>query len=367
VTTRLAALLLALIAILPARAANAAAYILIDVRSGAVLAADNAHQVWYPASLAKLMTAHLAFRALEMGALRLTSPVVVSANAAAEPPSKMGYRAGTILTVDNALKMMLVKSANDIAMAVGETIGGTEAGFVALMNAEARRLGMNSTEFRNPNGLPQSGQVTTARDLAVLARAILLDHPQYSDYFGYTAILAGGTVMPSQNDLLERYPGATGMKTGFICSSGYNLVASAERAGQGLIAVVLGATSSEERARLAAALLDQGFLARGAYSQAVDTYVGASPSPTPADLRSVVCAEGLPPDGNIEAGSDDPNSSLGPRVAIMQPVQVSTGGADAQAPAIAFGVPLPRPRPASPLGYIPAGPMQLGPGFGRGP
>lgn len=349
------------------RAANAAAYILIDVRSGAVLAADNAHQVWYPASLAKLMTAHLAFRALEAGALRLTSPVVVSANAAAEPPSKMGYRAGTILTVDNALKMMLVKSANDIAMAVGETIGGSEAGFVALMNAEARRLGMVSTEFRNPNGLPQSGQVTTARDLAVLARAIILEHPQYRHYFGYTAILAGGTAMPSQNDLLERYPGATGMKTGFICSSGYNLVASAERQGRGLIAVVLGATSSEERARIAASLLDQGFLARGAFPQAVDTFMGASPTPTPADLRSVVCADGLPPDGNIEAGSDDPNSSLGPRVSIMQPIQVSTGGADAQMPAIAFGVPIPRPRPAGPLIYSPAAPIPLAPDFALRP
>jgi D-alanyl-D-alanine carboxypeptidase len=165
----------------------------------------------------------------------------------------MGYRAGTVLTVDNALKMMLVKSANDIAVAVGETIGGSEAGFVALMNAEARRLGMVSTQFRNPNGLPVSGQMTTARDLAVLARAILLGYPQYRAYFGFSAILAGGAVMESQNDLLARYPGATGMKTGFICSSGYNLVASAERGGRGLIAVVLGVTSSEQRARIAIA------------------------------------------------------------------------------------------------------------------
>ncbi len=354
-------LLAAIAAILPARAANAAAYILVDIRSGTVLAADNAHQIWYPASLAKLMTAQLAFRALEAGALRLTTPVIVSANAAAEPPSKMGYRAGTVITVDNALKMMLVKSANDIAMAIGETIGGNEAGFVGLMNAEARRLGMGSTQFRNPNGLPENGQVTTARDLAVLARAILLDHPQYSAYFGVSAILAGGTVLPSQNDLLERYPGATGMKTGFICSSGYNLVASAERGGRGLIAVVLGATSAEERARIAAGLLDQGFATPGAFGRPVDAFVGNSPTPTPADMRSVVCAAGLPPDGNLEAGSDDPDSSLGPRVAIMQPVPVSTGGADARAPALAFGVPVPPPRPGGPVLYTSPAPIPLTP------
>jgi D-alanyl-D-alanine carboxypeptidase len=263
--------------------------------------------------------------------------------------------------------MMLVKSANDIAVAVGETIGGSEAGFVALMNAEARRLGMVSTQFRNPNGLPVSGQVTTARDLAVLARAILLGYPQYRAYFGFSAILAGGAVMESQNDLLARYPGATGMKTGFICSSGYNLVASAERGGRGLIAVVLGATSSEQRARMAAGLLDQGFNSFGAFRQAVDSFVGSSPSPTPADMRSVVCAAGPPPDGNLDAGSDDPNSSLGPRVAIMEPIAVSTGGADQSRPNLAFGVPLPKPRPTGPLIYNSAGPIPLGPTFPPGP
>jgi D-alanyl-D-alanine carboxypeptidase len=359
---RLAFLLSLLVAVLPARAvAGAGAYIVVDVRSGAVVAQENAHQIWYPASLAKLMTAHLAFQALEAGALRLTSPVVISANAAEQPPSKMGYRAGTVLTVDNALKMMLVKSANDIAMAIGETIGGSEAGFVALMNVEARRLGMVSTNFRNPNGLPVSSQVTTARDLAVLARMIVLQHRDYSDYFGITAILAGGTVLPSQNDLLERYPGATGMKTGFICSSGYNLVASAERAGRSLIAVVLGAVSPEERARTAAALLDRAFLSSG-FGPAVDAFVGPSPDPRPAEMRSVVCAAGPPPDGNLEAGSDDPNSSLGPRVAIMQPVQVSTGGADAAAPNLAFGVPLPKPRPGTPFIFNAATPIPLPPG-----
>ncbi len=176
----------------------------------------------------------------------------------------MGFKVGTVLNVDNALKMMLVKSANDIAMAVAETVGGSQAKFVARMNAEAARLGMASTHYDNPNGLPDNGQLTTARDLAVLASAILADFPEYASYFEIPAIKAGKRVLRSQNKLLEHYRGTTGMKTGFICASGYNIVASARRNGRTLVAVVLGAPSASDRNELAARLLDRGFAANDA-------------------------------------------------------------------------------------------------------
>jgi hypothetical protein len=160
----------------------------------------------------------------------------------------MGFSVGTVMNVDNALKMMLVKSANDIAVAVAETVGGSEPKFVEMMNAEAARLGMASTHFSNPNGLPDSGQVTTARDLAVLARATWVEFPEYREFFRIPAIKAGKRILRSPNRLLEEYRGTTGMKTGFICASGFNIVASAERNGRHLIAVVLGATSSGQRA-----------------------------------------------------------------------------------------------------------------------
>ena len=157
--------------------AQSAAYIVVDAGSGMVLGQRDADKVWYPASVTKLMTAYLTFRALKTGQLKLTSPVIESANALAEPPSKMGFAVGTSMTVDNALKMLLVHSANDIAVALAETVGGSEARFVGQMNGMARSLGMNSTHYDNPNGLPSPGQLTTARDLAVLARAICSNTP----------------------------------------------------------------------------------------------------------------------------------------------------------------------------------------------
>ena len=182
---RLALLLAALFVFLagPVRAATDPAYIVIDVGRGVVLNHHDSDKLWPPASITKLMTAYLTFKALKAGQLRMTSPVLVTANALAEPPSKMGYKVGTVVTVDNALKMLIVRSANDIAVAIAETVGGSEARFVEMMNQEARRLGMNATNFVNPNGLPAAGQVTTARDLAVLSRAAWMEFPGVSRVF----------------------------------------------------------------------------------------------------------------------------------------------------------------------------------------
>ena len=171
----------------------------------------------------------------------------------------MGFRPGTQVTVDNALKMMLVKSANDMAVVLAEGVGGSIDGFSALMNQNAQRLGMTQTSYVNPNGLPADGQITSARDLAILARAIIRDLPEYEYFVHIPSIRFGRRVTQNFNKLIGRYPGADGFKTGFICASGYNLVASATRNGKRLIAVVLGASSGQARAVRAAQMLERGF------------------------------------------------------------------------------------------------------------
>ncbi len=174
---------LALAGVSFANSAFANPAILFDLATGKVLQHQETFQRWYPASLTKLMTAYVTFRAVATGELALTSPIEMTAHAAAEPPTKMGFKPGSIITLDNALKMMLIRSSNDIAMAVGENVGGSEDAFVQRMNAEAQRLGMTGSHWANPNGLFAADQYTTARDLALLVRAIRTEFPQYAPYF----------------------------------------------------------------------------------------------------------------------------------------------------------------------------------------
>jgi D-alanyl-D-alanine carboxypeptidase len=239
--------------------AGAEALLVIDSESGKVLFAQNAGQPWYPASVTKLMTAYVTLRAVKEGRLNLDTPLVVSSNAAAQAPVKMGFAVGTIVTVDNALKMLMVKSANDMAVVLAEGVAGSIENFADEMNANARGLGMVQSSFVNPNGLPADDQITSARDLAILARALIRELPEYDYYWHLPGIRMGKMVRWNYNTLIGRYPGADGMKTGFICSSGFNLVASATRNGRRLIAVVLGAPSSAARALKAAQLLERGF------------------------------------------------------------------------------------------------------------
>ena len=239
--------------------AHAEAKLLIEAATGKVLLSENATYPWYPASVTKLMTLYTTLRTVKDGAVTLATPLVISRNAAAQQPTKMGFKVGTIVTIDNAMKMMMVKSANDIAVAIAEGVGGSIAGFADMMNANARRLGMTQSNFVNPNGLPADNHVTSARDLAILARALILEFPQYDSYWHIHSIRYGKRVIKNYNSLLDRYPGADGMKTGFICASGYNLVASATRNGRRLVAIVLGAYSGATRAQEAAQLLERGF------------------------------------------------------------------------------------------------------------
>ena len=250
---------LAVGALLAPRDAHAEALLLIEADSGKVLQAENATIPWYPASVTKIMTAYVTLKAVKDGKITLDTLLTVSPTAASQSPSKMGLRPGTQLTVDNALKMMMVKSANDMAVVLAEGLGGSIDGFSAMMNDTAKKLGMTQTNYVNPNGLPADGHVTSARDLGILARSFLRDLPEYEYFVHIPAIRFGKRITPNFNKLIGRYPGADGFKTGFICASGYNLVASATRNGRRLIAVVLGANSGTARAVKAAQLLERGF------------------------------------------------------------------------------------------------------------
>ncbi|HEV7634188.1 MAG TPA: serine hydrolase [Bradyrhizobium sp.] len=251
--------LVAALVIVAPRLGHAEALLVVEADTGKVLEAQNATYPWYPASVTKLMTAYVTLKAVKEGRLSLDTVLTVSPVAASQSPSKMGFRPGIQVTVDNALKMMLVKSANDMAVVLAEGVGGSIDGFSAQMNENAQRLGMTQTSYVNPNGLPADGQITSARDLAILARAIIHDLPEYEYFVHIPSIRFGRRVTQNFNKLIGRYPGADGFKTGFICASGYNLVASATRNGKRLIAVVLGSSSGRARAVKAAHLLERGF------------------------------------------------------------------------------------------------------------
>jgi D-alanyl-D-alanine carboxypeptidase len=274
-----------LLATAPAKATPS---LVIDQDTGAVLSMQDATEPWYPASLTKLMTAYVVLDEIRAGRLSPDSLVVLSANAARQAPSKMGFRPGTVLTVDNALKMLLVKSANDIAVTLAEGIGGSVEGFAEMMNRSAQRLGMADSHFENPNGLPNLAHHSSAQDLAILARALLTEFPDYRDYFGIGAIALGGHVFHTYNGLLGRYPGVDGMKTGFICAGGFNTVVSAQRGGRRLIAVVLGQPSASVRSVVTANLLDKAFAASSWGS--LSTLTGlARVGGAPPDMHAEIC------------------------------------------------------------------------------
>ena len=263
--------------------------IVIDVRTGRVLEHEDAFRKWYPASLTKLMTAYVTFKALKSGRLSLDSEVVMSKKAADQPPSKMYFKPGSKLTMDSALKILLVKSANDVAVAVGETVGGSLDQFVAMMNSEAERLGMTSTHFINPHGLPGQGQYTTARDLAILALQLKREFPEYAGYFSLEGINTGKKNYPNFNMLIGRFEGADGMKTGFICAAGFNQVSSATRNGRTVISVVLGSDSLAGRADDSADLLQKGLTIPANRGVPLASLASYGDTATVNDLSDEIC------------------------------------------------------------------------------
>lgn len=283
----LASAILAGVAAGPAGLAPAAAgpALLFDADNGKILYTEDQDNLWYPASLTKIMTTYLAFEALKTGRLKPEQQIPVSEKATLQEPSKVGLPAGATLTVDLAIKALIVKSANDVAVMLAEAIGGSEEGFVTQMNNTAKRLGMTRTRFVNANGLPAPEQVTTARDLARLSRAVMQDFPEHSALWALPEVRIGKIKLTTHNHLLKTFEGADGIKTGFICDAGFNVVSSATRDGRKLIAVVLGEPSGRERSIRAASLLDYGFQAHG-WKQLFNTSTIDS-LPIPDDAKGV--------------------------------------------------------------------------------
>jgi len=264
--------------------------LLLDIDTGAVLYEEDAGAPWHPASLTKLMTAFVAFQAIAEGRVALDTPVTISQHAWNQAPSKSGLKVGSALSMQDALYVMLVKSANDVAVAIAETVGGSEKTFVDEMNATAIKLGLTNTHYVNANGLHQEAQVTSARDLAVLALYIRQLYPQYLPIFATEAVKLGKANLETNNDLLTHFAGTTGMKTGFVCASGLNIVATAERNGRSLMAVVLGGSSARERGEMTAELFLRGF--SGALPGTGKSILQvANVAGAPADMRSLLCGK----------------------------------------------------------------------------
>lgn len=265
--------------------------LLIDMTTGEVLYEEDAGHPWHPASLTKLMTAYLTFEAIAEGRVRLDTPVIISAHALAAPPSKIGAPVDTAYALEDALYLLIVKSANDIAIAIAETVSGTETQFVAEMNRAAYEMGMSATHFVNPNGLHDPAQVTSARDLAILSLAIRSRYRQYDGLFETGSVKLGKARLRSYNSLLTHFRGTTGMKTGYVCSSGLNIVATVQRQGRSLMAIVLGGSSSRERGELAAEMVVNGLSGRirggGKNVVSIVNRIGLSPS----DMRPFICGK----------------------------------------------------------------------------
>jgi D-alanyl-D-alanine carboxypeptidase (penicillin-binding protein 5/6) len=235
------------------------AAIVVDANSGEVLYSRNADSQRFPASITKIMTLYLTFEALASGRLRLNDTITISPHAARMAPTKLGLKAGETITVDDAMRAIAVKSANDMAVALAEKLGGDEERFAALMTLRAQELGMTNTRYVNASGLPDSRQISSARDIALLSRSVMRDFPQYYSYFGLHEFTFRGVTISNHNHLLDSMPGVDGLKTGFTNASGYNLAVSGVRNGHRLIAVVMGGNTWKARDNNAVELLQTGF------------------------------------------------------------------------------------------------------------
>ena len=235
-------------------------YVVVDVATGETLLERNAGAFWHPASLTKMMTLYIVFEELKSGRLTLGSAMTLSAVARAMPPSKLGVAPGQVITVEQGIQSLVARSANDVATGFGELISGSEAAFAVRMTETAARLGMNGTQYHNANGLPDPQQVTTARDLAILGIALITKFPEYYGYFHTQEFMLGKTRVGPGIKFLELYaPYADGLKTGFICSSGFNIVGSAVRDGRRLVAVALGFRRADLRDEFIVRLFDEAY------------------------------------------------------------------------------------------------------------
>ena len=323
------------------------AEIVVDVNSGAVLLASNADSLRHPASLTKIMTLYLLFERLEAGALKLNTPLTVSAHAAAQAPTKLGLKPGQSIEVEDAIKAIVTRSANDIAVVIAEAIGGDEDTFAQMMTRKARALGMSRTVYLNASGLPDDAQVTTARDQALLGRAIQDRFPRYYGYFSTTGFRYRGSVIANHNRLLGRVAGVDGIKTGYTRASGFNLVTSVRRGNRQLVAVVLGGRSAGLRDARMRNLIDETIVT--ASTKRTSTMIAEAPPPPPprspmqriaAAVISPAKADSAPtaaiPTPRAAPGSSDPLQPIPVRTVSVKPGSIKTaslGPAPEQAPA----------------------------------
>lgn len=331
----------------PASAAQYAA-IVIDMRDGSVLYEHHADRRQQPASLTKMMTLYLAFQAVESGQLKLDQKVRVSRNAARQPPSKLYLNEGQWITIRSLIRASAIRSANDAAVALGDAIAGSEREFARLMTEKARQLGMRHTTFKNANGLTENGHLSTPRDMAILARHLRFDFPEYWNVFGRRSTYAAGKqVWNTNRRLLSSYRGADGIKTGYTRAAGYNLAASARRGAEHVVAVVFGGHSSAWRNARVAELLDKGFARARTHVAKVPPTAGgvqvaAAPLPpakpgapaTGLEMLARVIA------GEAQAATPRSDSAVAPLYSAaprVRPGATLAGEAD--------GIPLPEPRP----------------------
>jgi D-alanyl-D-alanine carboxypeptidase len=300
-----------------------------------VLYAEDQDDQWFPASLTKILTAYLVFEAIRDGKLDLQDKVKVSEPAFSQPPSRLGLPVGAEITVEVALQALIVKSANDAAVMLAEAVAGSQEAFAERMNATAKRLGMTRSNFVNANGLPDAEQVSTARDLARLTIAVVRDFPSYAHLWAMEEMRFGKRVMRNHNPLLRSYEGADGMKTGFICDSGFNLVASASRNGQKLVAVVLGEVTGGERSTRAANLLEHGFQTLGWKAlfgtESLDTLPLAADAKSAVSIRQSVKAWACGTAGRRTVRAK--NKNKGKRTAAAAAAKAKAGSAPAKAKA----------------------------------
>lgn len=308
-----------------------AASIVVDVKTGRVLHGQNEDAPRIPASITKVMTLYLLFEQLERGRLQLDSELRVSANAAAQAPSKLGLRAGSTIEVEDAIKALVTKSANDVATVVAENIGGSEEEFARMMTARARSIGMGATTFRNPHGLPSSPpNMTTARDLATLGRAIQDRFPRYYAYFGTRVFHFGSAAYANHNRLLGRVEGVDGIKTGYINASGFNLVSSVKRDGRKIVAVVMGGRTARSRDAHMVQLIET-YLPKASRARGYDEELVAAVRSAPPVAASV-------PHPEPAALAGHPQPPARPNIVVASAAAVpDVVGPDAADPADGYG------------------------------
>ncbi len=360
--------------------------IVVDARTGKVLYGEDADGLRFPASLTKMMTLYLTFEALENGRIDKNTPVRFSQHAAQEPPSKLGVGTGRAITVEQAIMALVTRSANDAATALGELLGGSEDRFAKLMTQKARALGMTRTVYRNANGLPNTAQVTTARDQARLGMALRQHFPQYYDYFSTRSFKFGKQVIGNHNRLLGSVRGVDGIKTGYTRASGFNLVTSAQLEGRSIVAVVMGGTSGGARdaqmRRLVAAYMPKASRRGGGAAieqpevAAVEVAaVQVKQSPARAVAETVETAAAVQAANPALAGMDLPHAgpvpttrydgeapvatrevafAAAPRVTSRNPVVISANTLDAQNAALSAGEPNPAGVDAQVTNSVPA-------------